>query len=368
MGIVTFDTNVLKTVDIEKMVDLTVNKVVNSSVNLEGSLATAEASADAIEFENNLAETDTFAQVSSLGAFSFSESLAAGNDPVVPEPEVVTQQINVVYVVDATGSTAFAWTSEAPNRFDGIDENGDPFTFAEEQNPNPSSPPDDNQQSGNDPGDAIDGEIAALKNLTNDLVLDANQAILDAAAVGTLLTVDLNVVVVRVFDENAEVVRDDVTGNVIIFNPLLESDRDALFAELEDTGSSGDTNLGAGLDGEPPDGEGVGDGAINALDAIPDNPADPDGIDFFLYFITDADTLQLVTPPEVADAVANLDAFAPGIIREAWFVENQRVADGDDGAEIAVTELNEISGPEQGGFETLETVADLTFDFVIPIA
>lgn len=79
-GSVNFDTNVVKLVDIDKTVDLVVNKNVVSTVDIDGNLATAEASADSIDFENNLAETDTFAQVSSLGAFSFSEALAAGEN------------------------------------------------------------------------------------------------------------------------------------------------------------------------------------------------------------------------------------------------------------------------------------------------
>ena len=77
-GEVFFFTDVDKTVDIAKNVNLNVNKNVFSSVELTGNLATAEASADAIEFDNNLAEVDTFAQVDSTGAFAFAESLAAG--------------------------------------------------------------------------------------------------------------------------------------------------------------------------------------------------------------------------------------------------------------------------------------------------
>ena len=77
-GEVIFNTDVDKTVDIAKNVNLNVSKTVLSSVDLTGNLATAEASADAIEFENNLAEVDTFAQVDATGAFAFAESLAAG--------------------------------------------------------------------------------------------------------------------------------------------------------------------------------------------------------------------------------------------------------------------------------------------------
>jgi hypothetical protein len=77
-GTVNFNTQVTKNVTITKNVNLTVNKNVTSTVNVTGNLATAEASADSVGFANNLAETDTFAQVQPGGAFSFSESLAAG--------------------------------------------------------------------------------------------------------------------------------------------------------------------------------------------------------------------------------------------------------------------------------------------------
>ena len=75
-GTVEFDTNIFKFVDINKDVELTVFKDVDADVDIEGRLATAEASADALGF-NALAETDTFAQVDEFGAYAFSESLAA---------------------------------------------------------------------------------------------------------------------------------------------------------------------------------------------------------------------------------------------------------------------------------------------------
>jgi hypothetical protein len=79
-GTVNFNTTVVKNVNLNKTVTLTVNKNVNSTATITGTLATAEASADAVGWLNNLAETDTFAQVQVGGAFAFSESLAAGND------------------------------------------------------------------------------------------------------------------------------------------------------------------------------------------------------------------------------------------------------------------------------------------------
>lgn len=79
-GNVNFNTNVFKNVNLTKTVNLNVTKNVTATATVTGNLATAEASADSAGFLNNLAETDTFAQVQPEGAFSFSESLAAGND------------------------------------------------------------------------------------------------------------------------------------------------------------------------------------------------------------------------------------------------------------------------------------------------
>lgn len=78
-GTVEFNTTIFKFVDIDKTVDLTVVKDVDADVDIDGRLATAEASADALGFDA-LAETDTFAQVDFSGAFAFSESLAATDD------------------------------------------------------------------------------------------------------------------------------------------------------------------------------------------------------------------------------------------------------------------------------------------------
>lgn len=78
-GMVDFDTNVFKEVNITKTVVLNVDKDVDAFVDIDGRLATAEASADALGFDA-LAETDTFAQVDETGAFAFSESLAATDD------------------------------------------------------------------------------------------------------------------------------------------------------------------------------------------------------------------------------------------------------------------------------------------------
>ncbi|MEO1680379.1 MAG: hypothetical protein AAFU80_19720 [Pseudomonadota bacterium] len=76
-GVVDFDTVVTKTVAIDVDVNVDIVKNVATSVSLTGNLATAEASADGIDGIANLAETETFAQTSSLGAFSFSQAVAA---------------------------------------------------------------------------------------------------------------------------------------------------------------------------------------------------------------------------------------------------------------------------------------------------
>jgi len=82
MGMVNFATNVVKTVDINKTVNLNVEKSVTSEVDIQGCLATAEGSADALG-PNALAEVDTFAQCDDLGAYAFAESLAASSDLIL---------------------------------------------------------------------------------------------------------------------------------------------------------------------------------------------------------------------------------------------------------------------------------------------
>lgn len=86
-GNVNFNTNITKNVDILKNVNYNINKNVATNVDLDGSLASAEASADSTGWFYNIAETETFAQVTREGAFSFSDALAAGNDvPIVTPP------------------------------------------------------------------------------------------------------------------------------------------------------------------------------------------------------------------------------------------------------------------------------------------
>jgi hypothetical protein len=88
-GNVNFNTNITKNVDILKNVNYNINKNVATNVDLDGSLASAEASADSTGWFYNIAETETFAQVTTEGAFSFSDALAAGNDaPLTPVPPV----------------------------------------------------------------------------------------------------------------------------------------------------------------------------------------------------------------------------------------------------------------------------------------
>ena len=78
-GTVEFNTNVMKFIELNKDVELTVLKTVFADVDIEGRLATAEASADALGIDT-LAETDTFAQVDETGSFAYSQSLAATDD------------------------------------------------------------------------------------------------------------------------------------------------------------------------------------------------------------------------------------------------------------------------------------------------
>ena len=55
-------TQVTKVVDIDKTVNIDVIKNVATNVDLDGSLASAEASADSTGWDYNIAETETFAR------------------------------------------------------------------------------------------------------------------------------------------------------------------------------------------------------------------------------------------------------------------------------------------------------------------
>ena len=69
------------TVDIVKNVSVTLNKSATVALDLNGDFADAEAAADAVGYTSNLAETFVAAQVSPGLATSYSQAIAAGQDP-----------------------------------------------------------------------------------------------------------------------------------------------------------------------------------------------------------------------------------------------------------------------------------------------
>ena len=76
-GMVNFQTDVTKNVNINGVITLDVDKNVASFVDVFGNLATAEASADALGLDT-LAETETFSQViQGEASYAFSQSIAA---------------------------------------------------------------------------------------------------------------------------------------------------------------------------------------------------------------------------------------------------------------------------------------------------
>jgi hypothetical protein len=102
MGVVNFLTTVNKTVDIDKTVNLDVNKTVVSSVQLQGSLATAEASADALgadtgtgggffETLNFLVDGGADTQLTvANGLVGPTTAIGTAPGPVFPEPDGAT--------------------------------------------------------------------------------------------------------------------------------------------------------------------------------------------------------------------------------------------------------------------------------------
>ena len=73
---VNFVTNVKKDVDINKYINVDIDKYVDSHVKISGNLGAAEASANAYG-DNTLAETETFAQATDHSSEAFSDSVAA---------------------------------------------------------------------------------------------------------------------------------------------------------------------------------------------------------------------------------------------------------------------------------------------------
>ena len=302
MGQVNFNTDIDKNVEITKSVFLNVFKEVDADVDIDGRLATAEASADALG-DDALAETDTFAQVDDSGAFAFSESLAA----VSGDPDPI--DLNIAFVIDATGSTDEEWLNSATG-FEGFDS---------EQNPDPNDPPNDPTppvgSSPPDEGDVIDAQIAAYKSLTQE-ILD------DIAASGK--DVNLTIQLIKFHDDGG------VSSQG--FDPLTNGTA-ALFDALEDTGSSGTTNYGPALQeagnffGTP------APGSINQL-----------------YFLGDNDSTLLVNDPPVADA---LMALHDDVDRHVWLVENEF-------SDVTNDEFQDIDNT--GGVDTLVMVSDLDFD------
>lgn len=302
MGQVTFNTDIEKTVDIFKTVTLDVFKTVDADVDIEGRLATAEASADALG-EDALAETDTFAQVDDSGAFAFSESLAAvsGDPPPI--------ELNIAFVIDATGSTDEEWINSGTG-FEGFDS---------EQNPDPNDPPNDATpppgSADPDEGDVIDAEIAAYKSLTQEILDDIADSGND---------VNLTIRLIKFHDDGGV--------SAASYDPQTDG-TGPLFAALEDTGSSGNTNYGP---------------ALEEAGSFFGTPA-PNSVNQF-YFLGDNDNTLLMNDPSVADALMSID---PSVDRHVWLVENAA-------SNVMNDDFQDIDNT--GGVDTLANVSDLDFD------
>lgn len=240
MGSVAFDTTVTKDVQIAKQVDLAVTKEVDSAVDVVGTLATAEASADAIDLENVLAETDTFAQVSPEGAFSFSEALAAGSgdEPDLAEETLIT---NTAAGTAQNGQdVAISLTSHGDN-LDATSPIFGQVTVGELEDPNFNiALIVDVSGSTFDPfsGDVTVGDLNndGLENTILDAEIDALLAFLDELTnVGfDADTVDIGLIsfndaasVVQVFDDPADTALEDaltslLSGGGTDFEPPLQ--------------------------------------------------------------------------------------------------------------------------------------------------
>jgi len=131
MGTVTFNTDITKTVDIAKTVNLTVDKTVISTVELTGSLATAEASAVALGGAGNLAVSYVVDESGSIIPADFDTEIAAVRASIddlrtqFPEGGDVTVMVQIVGFSDGAESATFGLHFEA-----GLDEAVDFFAGA----------------------------------------------------------------------------------------------------------------------------------------------------------------------------------------------------------------------------------------------
>jgi len=113
MGTVTFNTDITKTVDIAKTVNLTVDKTVISTVELTGSLATAEASAVALGGAGNLAVSYVVDESGSIIPADFDTEIAAVRASIddlrtqFPEGGDVTVMVQIVGFSDGAESATF---------------------------------------------------------------------------------------------------------------------------------------------------------------------------------------------------------------------------------------------------------------------
>ena len=126
MGTVNFNTDVEKAVDITKLVNVDVSKNVTSTVDLMGSLATAEASADAVGGSSGPVE-EGFSLVNSAGGLSRGEIHEEWWDRAVNFPtgnlsftetdgqlQGLGQDVPDVFLVDGTGGGPVTRTFSVP--------------------------------------------------------------------------------------------------------------------------------------------------------------------------------------------------------------------------------------------------------------
>jgi hypothetical protein len=333
LGLVNLQNALVKTVD--------VNSDIDSAVDATGQSATANAFADVFGSANAITETDTFAQVDAVNLItqSGSSSLAAATGTAPPPP--VVEQLNLALIMDATGSTDEQWVLPM-----GGDVSFGPFDDDQNDFPDdpdlPDNPVEGNIGAGPGPGDVIDAEIAAYKNL----LLDLAGRVRDAEAADDNLEIEANIFIVKHYI-------DDETSSTTLNLDFIEGDTtDAeieagladTFAFLENTGSNGTTNYNEAIQE-----------ATDWFAGVPDNPDDANGPDNLLFQLTDEDPFQLT--PTSQESIDALDAV-PTLQRHVWLVPDANIQDNPD------ARLEDIDNTP-GSPGTLDMLSDVT-DLVVP--
>lgn len=325
---------------------------ITTTTSLQGLQAQANAFSDSVGFQNAFVEADSFTQVDANGfiAEAAATSFAAGSDADQGAPLVI-EEINLFIIQDATGSTDEDWVDAANNPVDESAFSG----FDTEQNPNPSSPPEGGVGGPANEADVQDAIIAGIKNLLLTLAAD----MVAQVTADPDLRIEATVQLAKHFDNTDLILPETLTFSASGANDPAPGDLgpgDGLaefnalfgpfFAELEDTGSAGETNFNEAYEA-----------AFNFFDTLP--TPDDDDPQNVLVQLTDVDpTVLTPTSQASVDAIDFLKGSI-GLDVQVFIVE-------EDGTDIVGSEpdsrLTEIDS--DGVLQVIAAVSEVEVGLV----